>query len=113
LNGRPRSFDAAGCHRGAAKGFLDGSHRAFRQAGAPLSDPRWAVLHQIETAVWSVNKIEGIDLTSDFWWLDDDPSEHHREWLARHGRQDRLIVVSADRNPDALLSARSRLPGVS
>jgi hypothetical protein len=95
------------------KGFLDGSHRAFRQAGAPLFDPRWAVLHQIETAVWSVNKTEGIDLASDFWWIDDDPSEHDREWLARHGRQDRLIVVSADRDPDALLSARSRLPSGS
>jgi hypothetical protein len=30
------------------QGFLDGSHRAFRQAGGSLSDPRWQVLHLLE-----------------------------------------------------------------
>jgi hypothetical protein len=91
-------------------GFLDGSHRAFRQAGAPVADPRWQVLHRIEPAEWSVNKTEAIDPVSDFWWIDDDPSEHERDWLRAHRRQDRLIVVSADRDPDALLNARRDLP---
>jgi hypothetical protein len=91
------------------QGFLDGSRRAFRQAGAPTADPRWAVLDQVEPAAWSVNKTEGIDPASNFWWLDDDPSEHEREWLRAHHRQDRLIEVSCDRDPDALLEARTIL----
>src|SRR5215211_4962397 len=90
-------------------GFLDGSRRAFRSAGAPLDDPRWAVLDQIEPATWSVNKTEAIDPTSDFWWVEDDPSEHDRGWLRVHHHEDRLIEVSSDRDPDALLHARFAL----
>jgi hypothetical protein len=89
------------------QGFLDGSRRAFRQAGAPVAaDPRWRVLRLIEPAAWSVNKTEGIDPASNFWWLDDDPSEQEREWLRARHLKDRLIEVSCDRDPDALLYAR-------
>jgi hypothetical protein len=91
------------------QGFLDGSRRAFRSAGAPLHDPRWAMLNLIEPAVWSVNKTEAIDPLSDFWWLDDDPTEEDSAWLLTHDRQDRLIEVSSDRDPDALLAARAML----
>jgi hypothetical protein len=94
-------------------GFLDGSRRAFRAAGAPLDDPRWAVLCLIEPSAWSVNKTEAIDPKSDFWWLDDNPSEHDRGWLRAHDREDRLIEVSADRDGDALQLARLRLRGGS
>lgn len=91
------------------RGFLDGSHRAFRQAGGSLSDPRWQVLHLIEPARWSAEKTEAIHPASDFWWLDDDPSAHDRDWLRANGRQDRLIEISVDRAPDALLHAKSVL----
>jgi hypothetical protein len=94
-------------------GFLDGARRAFRAAGAPLDDPRWAVLNLIEAAAWSVNKTEAVDVWSNFWWVDDNPSEHDRDWLRAHNRQDRLIEVSSDRDPDALLHARSLLPSGS
>jgi hypothetical protein len=66
------------------QGFLDGSRRAFRQAGVSIADPRWAVLHLIERAAWSVNKLEAIDPDSAFWWIDDDPSEHDWRWLVRY-----------------------------
>jgi hypothetical protein len=90
------------------QGFLDGSRRAFRAAGTPLDDPRWAVvLNQIEPALWSARKIEAIDPASDFWWVDDDPTEEDRDWLLSHNRQDRLIEISSDRDPDALLVARA------
>jgi hypothetical protein len=59
--------------------------------------------------MWSAEKTEAIDPAADFWWLDDDPSDHDRDWLRANGRQDRLIVISVDRDPDALLKARSRL----
>jgi hypothetical protein len=94
-------------------GFLDGSRRAFRSAGAPLDDTRWAVLNLIEPAAWSVNKPEAIDPTSDFWWVDDNVSAQDRDWLRAHNREDRLIEISSDRDPDALLHARSVLPGGS
>ena len=93
------------------QGWPDGSRRAFRLAGAPLDEPRWAVLDLIQPAGWSVRKIEAIDPKSDFWWIDDNPSEHDRAWLRAHHRQDRLIEVSSDRDPEALLTARSRLLG--
>jgi hypothetical protein len=95
------------------KGFLDGSHRAFRQAGAPVSEPRWQVLYLVSPAVWSVSKTEAIDPISGFWWLDDNPSDHDRQWLFAHRREDRLIEVSVDQDPNALLDARSRLLGGS
>lgn len=87
-------------------GFPDGSRRAFRLAGVPLHEPRWSVLDLIEPAQWSAQKTEAIDPKSDFWWLDDNPTEHDRAWLRAHDRQDRLIEVSSDQDPDALLAAR-------
>ena len=61
-------------------------------------------------SAWA-RKIEAIDPKSDFWWIDDNPSEHDRAWLRAHHRQDRLIEASSDRGPEALLTTRSRLPG--
>jgi len=90
-------------------GFLDGSRRAFRAAGAPLDDRRWAVLNRIEPAGWRVNKTEAIDPKSDFWWVDDNVTEYDRDWPRVHDRQDRLIEVSSDHDPNALLDARSLL----
>jgi hypothetical protein len=90
-------------------GWLGGARRAFRHAGARLDDPRWQVLDQIEQAVWNLRKTEAIDPASDFWWVDDDPTEMDRRWLRTHHREDRLIQVSSDRDPAALAVARSIL----
>ena len=90
-------------------GFLDGSRRAFRSAGASLDDPRWGVLDLIPPALWNTSKTEAIDPESDFWWVEDDPTDTERDWLRRHKREDRWILVCADRNPIALWTARSRL----
>ena len=90
-------------------GWPDGTRRAFHQAGARLDDPRWRVLDQIEQALWNANKTEAIDPASDFWWLDDDPTEIDRRWLRTHNRDDRLIQVSIDHDPAALAVARSIL----
>jgi hypothetical protein len=90
-------------------GWPDGTRRAFRDAGAPLDDPRWQVLNLIEPAVWTVNKTDAIDPTSDFWWLDDDPTDDARYWLRAHRREDRLIQLSTAHDPAALAVARSIL----
>jgi hypothetical protein len=92
------------------RGWPNGSRRAFRAAGAPLDGPRWAGLNLIEPAAWSVHKTGAIDPASDFWWIDDDASDHDRDWLHSHNRQDRLIEISSDGDPDALLRVRSLLP---
>jgi hypothetical protein len=91
------------------QGWPDGSRRAFRHAGARLEDPRWRVLELIEPAAWTTSKTEAIDPKSDFWWVDDDPTEDDRDWLRVHGREDRLIEVLVDRDPDALHRARRYL----
>ena len=90
-------------------GWPEGTRRAFHHAGARLDDPRWQVLHLIEPALWTANKTEAIDPASDFWWLDDDPPEHARNWLRVHHREDRLIQLSIDHDPAALAVARSIL----
>jgi hypothetical protein len=88
----------------------DGARRAFHLAGASVAkDQRWAVLDQIEAAAWGTFKVEAIDPASNFWWVDDNPAAEEREWLVRHGRGDRLVVVSSDRDADALVRARTAL----
>jgi hypothetical protein len=91
------------------QGWPDGSRRAFRLAGAPLDDPQWAAFRLIEPAAWTMDKTEAIDPTSEFWWLDDDPTERDLNWLRAHHREDRLIRVSSDFDDRALIVARSEL----
>ena len=93
------------------EGWSDGSRRAFRLAGAPLDEPRWRVLDMIEPEAWQVSKTEAIDPASDFWWIDDDPTETDWDWLRVHGRADRLIEISSERDPYALVYSRSFLSG--
>ena len=88
----------------ARTGWPDGIRRAFRAAGAPLDDPRWAVLDPIESAAWSINKSEALDPKSEFWWVDDAASPNDRAWLREHGCEDRLIEISTDHDPNALTS---------
>ncbi len=90
-------------------GWPDGSRRAFRLAGAPLDEPRWTVLDLIEPAAWALNKTDAIDPVSDFWWIDDDPTDHDRDWLCAHNREGRLLQVSIDRDVGALLFVQAHL----
>jgi hypothetical protein len=69
------------------------------------------VLDQIEPAAWTASKTEAIDPKLDFGWIDDAPTVADRDWLRVHDREERLIEVSSDRDPDALLCAISRLSG--
>jgi hypothetical protein len=95
---------------GCRVGWPDGTRSAFRHAGARLDDDsRWHVLRLIEKAAWRVNKTEAIDPASDFWWVDDDPTEIDRSWLLTHHRGDRLVHVSSDLHPAALAVARAKL----
>lgn len=87
----------------ARLGWPDGVRRAFRAAGAAFDDPRWAVVDQIEPATWETNKCEALGPESEFWWIDDAPSLDDVNWLRVHGWEDRLIKISTDTDPEALM----------
>ena len=38
------------------------------------------------SAPWNANKTEAIDPATDFWWLDDNPSQEDPDWLAGYPR---------------------------
>jgi hypothetical protein len=84
---------STGISRRITSGVPPSRWLAFRStmAGAPSA----------RAATWSAEKIEAIDQASDFWWVDDDPSDNGRDWLRANGREDRLIVISVNHDPDA------------
>jgi hypothetical protein len=102
-------FDCRWLSSRCRQGFLDGSRRAFRAAGAPLDDPRWTVLDLIKPAAWSASKVEAIDPNSDFWWVDDAPTEAERHWLRHHRCEKRLVETNLERDANALIRARTFL----
>ena len=102
-NGQPLDFSAVGLTSRARREWPDGVRRAFRGAGAALHDPRWAILDQIEPATWENNKSDALDPKSEFWWIDDAPSLDDVNWLRVHGCEDRLIKISTDIDPEALM----------
>src|SRR5438270_12842030 len=87
----------------ARKGWPDGIRRAFRAAGAALDHPRWVVLDLIKSAAWTINKSEALNPQTEFWWIDDDPTVSDRGWLREHGCEDRMIEISTDTDPGAMM----------
>ena len=87
-----------------AHGQHAGILRAFRHAlGSPeLPSEIEALLRAIRPTRWSLSKVSGIDLASDFAWVDDAPLAVEIETLRARGLLDRLIIVDTD---DALLRA--------
>jgi hypothetical protein len=51
---------------------------------------------------WQDNKVDGIDLAAQFWWIDDHPDVLSKNVLAEHGLTNRLLVISSDQQADAL-----------
>jgi Mg/Co/Ni transporter MgtE len=49
-------------------------------------------LKKIQPTNWSTLKTEGIDLQSDFYWIDDFPMNAERKILQEYGKEDRVIV---------------------
>ena len=81
-----------------AHGQHTGILRAFRHAtGSPELPPEIEVLlRAIRPTEWSGSKISGIDIASDFVWIDDDPLGVGIEALRCRGLLNRLIVVDTD-----------------
>lgn len=69
--------------------------RAFRLSLQTLSLPSFLVnaLERIEPNRWSRTKTSGIDLKSDFYWIDDAADEKAVVELSRLGLLERLVTV--------------------
>jgi hypothetical protein len=78
-----------------AHGTHDGILGAFRHAlGTPILPPEIEVLiRAVGPTKWRGNKLTGIDFTSDWVWLDDDPLLVEIEALRSRGLLDRLLIV--------------------
>ena len=93
----------------------DGSHaeieRAFRFA-IPTTNLPTDVLNQIRSitpARWLTEKISGIDMSRDFFWLDDNPDNVSLAKLQKENMSDRFIRVSTDHASDDLGRAKKIL----
>jgi hypothetical protein len=94
------------CQSGDAQQVCD----AFRYALPATELPAdWRFLESIPAVQWGARKIDAIDLSSDFYWCEDDHGEVALAILRKHGKAGRAIEVSVDRDPEALLRARQIL----
>ncbi len=79
--------------------------RAFRHAMQVTNlPPKLAeLIDLVEPAPWNACKTEGIDLTADFFWIDDNPTPRALQVLAQHGCEHRWIEARVDHDPVDLL----------
>jgi hypothetical protein len=70
--------------------------RAFRHAlrTPTLSTEVETLLRAVRPTTWHLSKVTGIDLASDFIWIDDDPLQVEIDALRERGLLDRLFIVS-------------------
>lgn len=88
--------DRTGSHAGIVRAFRE--CRNWDEALEPL-------LRTVKPWAWEASKAVAIDMTSDFYWIDDNPGPFDLLHLEKHGRRDRWLEVNTDIFPDALLSA--------
>jgi hypothetical protein len=94
-----------------AHGQHAGILRAFRLAMgcATLSAYIEALVKSIRPTAWSGSKISGVDLSSDFVWIDDEPLAVEVAALQDHNLLNRLIVIDTNKDDDGLLRARAAI----
>jgi hypothetical protein len=92
-------------------GTYDEIERAFRFAipTANLPGNIRRLIRAIHPAPWGGKKVEGIDLSRAFFWVDDDPDQVSVEALANVGLQSRLVTISTDQYLDDLVRAKVSL----
>ena len=100
-----------------AHGQHDGILRAFRLAlgAAALPAEVEALLRAVRPTRWRGSKVTGIDLESDFVWIDDDPLQVEIDALRGLGLLHRLLIVDSDdglRRAAAAIKTRPRLATV-
>ena len=90
-----------------AHGQHDGILRAFKLAMGVATLPAAivALVRSVEPTTWSGDKTSGIDLSSDFVWIDDAPLGFEVDALKSHNVLDRLVIVDSNKDDNALLRA--------
>ena len=85
-------------------GTYDEIERAFRLAipTTNMAAETKDLIRSITPVPWGAEKAGGIDLSSDFYWVDDDPDGVSVDSLEVAGKSSRLIVASTDERPDDL-----------
>lgn len=74
------------------------------------NDPKILELsREVKPTSWSTLKTEAIDLTSDFYWIDDSPLQYEIELLKSHGVLERWIHTNTRKDPDGLLRVMEQL----
>jgi hypothetical protein len=68
-----------------------------------------ALLRSIVAVPWGAEKVSGIDLSSDFYWVDDDPDVGSVAALETVGKASGLLVASTDERPNDLARVRDVL----
>ena len=98
-----------------AHGQHDGILRAFRLAtGSPtLPTKIEALLKSIKPTTWHGSKVSGIDLGSDFVWIDDQPLRVEIDALQGRNLLSRLIVIDTNKDDDGLLRAIDAINSLS
>ncbi len=85
-------------------GSIEEIERAFRFAiptNNMAADTK-NMIRAIRPAQWGSEKVSGIDVTRDFYWIDDNPDSASVAALEAAGKSSRLIVASTDQRPDDL-----------
>lgn len=92
-------------------GSYAGIERAFRFAipANNLPEEIRAAIHAIRPAAWHKSKIEGIDQSRNFYWVDDDADDASVAALEAAGLSSRLVAASTDERPDDLVRVREVL----
>jgi hypothetical protein len=96
----------------------DGSHeeieRAFRFAIPATNLPTDVrdLICAITPAPWHAAKISGIDISRDFFWLDDNPEDVSLAKLRSENMAHRFIHVSTDQSADDLARVKMVLEGL-
>jgi hypothetical protein len=85
--------------------------RAFRFAipTTNIAEETKKLIKTIRPARWAAGKIDGIDISREFFWLDDNPDQPSVDALEKAGLLERLITVSTDRQPEDLERVRRML----
>jgi hypothetical protein len=99
------SFDVRWLTTRCRAGMPNDVARAFRHAMQVTNlPPKLAeLIDLVEPAPWNACKTEGIDLTADFFWIDDNPTPRALQVLTQHGCEHRWIEARVDHDPVDLL----------
>lgn len=93
---------SAHCQGGDAEQACHAIRYALPATTLPME---WRLVEAIPAVPWGERKIDAIDLSADFLWIDDNHGPDALAILAACGMDHRAIEVNVNREPDDLLRA--------